>query len=151
MSVAATGLGLRISLDEGRTWTETSSPGLARVNTLALVPGDPPVILAATTRGLYRSSDASATWSLGAPGLPDSDFTGIAGTPGGASIFVSDFSWGGVYRSDDRGASWIRLSDEGLVTDRVWALGLDARAPGELLAASVSGGLHLLTGANLRP
>jgi len=33
----------------------------------------------------------------------------------------------------------------------VWALGIDARAPDELLAASAAGGLHLLTGANRRP
>jgi photosystem II stability/assembly factor-like uncharacterized protein len=151
MSLAATGVGLRVSQDEGRTWTEMARPGRARVNALAVVPGAALVILAATTRGVYRSADASATWSLGARGLPDSDFTGIAAAPGGASIFVSDFAWGGVYRSDDRGLSWVRLSDDGLVTDRVWTLGLDSGTPGDLLAASVSGGLHLLIGANLRP
>ena len=78
------------------------------------------------------------------------DFTGIAVTPHGDSIFVSDFAWGGVYRSDDLGLSWVRLESDGLVSDRVWALGLDARAPDELLAAPVAGGLHLLTGAKPR-
>ena len=151
MSLAATGLGLQQSRDEGRTWTGIPNPGLARVNALALVPGERPVILAATSRGLYRSSDDAATWSLGAHGLPDSDFTGIAVTPRGDSIFVSDFAWGGVYRSDDRGLSWIRLRDDGLVTDRVWALGIAAAAPDELLAASAVGGLHLLTGASRQP
>ncbi len=151
MSLAATGLGLRLSRDEGRTWAEVPSPGLARVNALALVPGAATVILAATTRGLYRSSDAAATWSLGAHGLPDSDFTGLAVALGGESVFVSDFVWGGVYRSEDRGLSWTRLGDSGLVTDRVWALGIDARSPDELLAASSAGGLHLLIGAARRP
>lgn len=151
MSLAATGLGLQTSRDEGRTWAGMANPGLARVNALALVPGERPVILAATSRGLYRSSDDAATWSLGAHGLPDSDFTGIAVTPRGDSIFVSDFAWGGVYRSDDRGLSWIRLRDDGLVTDRVWALGIASGAPDELLAASAVGGLHLLTGASRQP
>ena len=151
ISLAATGLGLEVSRDEGRTWAEMASPVLARVNAMAVVPGPTPVILAATSRGLYRFSDDTGAWSLGARGLPDSDFTGIAMSPLGDSIFVSDFAWGGVYRSDDRGLSWIRLRDDGLVTDRVWALGIDARAPDELLAASAAGGLHLLTGANRRP
>ncbi len=145
MSLAATGLGLQASRDEGRTWTGIPSPGLARVNSLAVVSGAPRVIFAATSRGLYRSSDDASSWSLGAHGLPDSDFTGIAVSPRGNAIFVSDFAWGGVYRSDDRGFSWSRLKDEGLVTDRVWALGIDARAPDDLLAASGAGGLHLLT------
>ncbi len=151
LSLAATGLGLRASRDEGRTWTEIAGPGRARANALAIVSGEPRVILAATIRGLYRSSDGGASWSKGARGLPDSDFTGIAVSPGGDAVFVSDFAWGGVYRSDDRGLSWMRLKDEGLVTDRVWALGIDLTAPDELLASSLSGGLHLLARTKPRP
>lgn len=151
ISLAATGLGLRTSRDEGRTWVAIASPGPARVNALAVVPGASPIILAATSRGLYRSSDDGTNWSLGARGLPDSDFTGLAVAPDGESIFVSDFAWGGVYRSDDRGVSWTRLRDDGLVTDRVWALGIDSRAPDELLAASSAGGLHLWIGSDRLP
>ncbi len=151
LSLAATGLGLQASRDEGQTWAEVSSPGLARVNALAIVPGEPRIILAATSRGLYRSSDDASNWSPGARGLPDSDFTGIAVSPSGSPIFVSDFVWGGVYRSDDGGLSWTRLRDEGLVTDRVWALEINLMAPDELLAASLSGGLHMLTWAKQQP
>jgi photosystem II stability/assembly factor-like uncharacterized protein len=151
LSLAATGLGLQASRDEGRTWAQISGPGRARVNALAIVPGEPPVILAATSRGLYRSSDDGSNWALGARGLPDSDFTGIAVSPGGDPVFVSDFAWGGVYRSDDRGLSWMRLRDEGLVTDRVWARGLGLSAPDELLASSLSGGLHMLARTKPRP
>lgn len=45
----------------------------------------------------------------------------------------------------------MRLKDEGLVTDRVWALGIDLTAPDELLASSLSGGLHLLARTKPRP
>ena len=143
MSLAATGLGLQASRDEGRTWAAIKAPGPGRVNALALVPGTPGIILAATSRGLYRSTNDGASWSSGGHGLPDSDFTGLAAWPDGGAIFVSDFAWGGVYRSDDRGGSWSRLGDEGLVTDRVWALAIDPRAPDELMAAPLAGGLHL--------
>jgi photosystem II stability/assembly factor-like uncharacterized protein len=146
LSMVATGLGLFTSRDEGRTWTGMTPDKAAptRVHSLAFAGKGRSTILAATTFGLYRSTDFGLTWSRGARGLPDSDYTSLAIAPGGSPIFVSDFAWGGVYRSDDLGLSWTRLSDDGLATNRAWTLGIDLRAPDELLAGSSAGGLHLL-------
>jgi len=144
-SVAASGRGIEISHDEGRTWTRIGVFGPTRVNALGLVSGHSGLILAATTQGLYRSANHGATWSRGGRGLPDSDYTGLAITPGGASLFVSDFIWGGIYRSDDLGHSWRPVREDGLVTDQVWSLGIDPAAPHDLLAGSPVGGLHLLS------
>jgi photosystem II stability/assembly factor-like uncharacterized protein len=113
------------------------------VNAVAVLPGPFSVIVAATSQGLYRSGDEGLSWSLGGE-LPESDFTSIAMVPGGGTVFASDFTWGGVYRSDDRGANWTRLQATGLASERVWALGLDPAMPLDLLAASLVGGLHLL-------
>jgi len=146
LSLAATGLGLLASRDEGKTWTAIAGakPGPARVNALVFAGPTPSIVLAATTFGVYRSTDEGATWSRGGHGLPDSDYTSLAVAPGGSPVFVSDFAWGGVYRSDDLGITWTRLSEDGLATSRAWTLGIDQRAPGELLAGSSAGGLHLL-------
>lgn len=143
-SAAATGHGIEISSDEGRTWTRIGTFGPTRVNALTVVSGASPLILAATTQGLYRSANRGATWSRGGRGLPDSDYTGLAVTPGGEAIFVSDFIWGGIYRSDDLGLNWRPAREDGLVTDQVWSLGIDPVAPHDLLAGSPVGGLHLL-------
>src|SRR6185503_8462253 len=45
--------------------------------------------------------------------------------PDGRTVYVSDFKWGGVYRTEDRGQNWTRLTDDGLASDRVWTVGLD--------------------------
>ena len=146
LSIAAAAFGLQGSRDEGRSWRPLESrPGRARVNALSVLSGSPDVILAATSLGLYRSVDEGATWTLGGGGLPESDFTSIALASDGGAVFASDFTWGGVYRSDDRGAAWTRLDATGLSSDRVWALGIEPSDSLDLLAASLVGGLHVLT------
>ena len=115
------------------------------MNALSTLSGSPGVILAATSLGLYRSVDEGATWTLGGGQLPESDFTSIAPAPDGGAVFASDFTWGGVYRSDDRGAVWTRLDATGLLSARVWALGIGRSDSLDLLAASLVGGLHVLT------
>jgi photosystem II stability/assembly factor-like uncharacterized protein len=120
---------------------------------VAFLPGEPRLILAASSDGLYQSADLGRTWTRGGWGLPHSDITGLAVHPNGRTVYVSDFKWGGVYRSEDRGQSWTRLTDQGLASDRVWTVGLDPASPDELLAASLAGGLHLFTsrGPSTRP
>ena len=45
---------------------------------------------------------------------------------------------------DPAGLTWERLPTDGLVTDRVWTVGLDPTAPDRVLAASPAGGMHML-------
>jgi hypothetical protein len=134
------------SKDGGHTWVALPGTAFGRVNALAIVPGAPTVLLAATHRGLRRSHDLGATWTEGALNLPDSDYTGLLVSGGGEVIHVSDFAWGGVYRSDDRGVSFRRLAIPGLASDRIWALG-SGLSPGDLLASPLVGGLHWLESA----
>jgi hypothetical protein len=68
--------------------------------------------------------------------------------PDGRTLYVSDFTWGGVFRSADAGRSWQRMPTDGLASDHVWALGVDPEAPERLLAAAAAGGLHLLVPSN---
>lgn len=143
LALAATRAGLRISRDTGLTWAAVEGKAFGRVNALAIVPGRPAVMIAATHRGVRVSADEGRTWSMGARGLPDSDYTSLAATEDGGAIFVSDFSWGGIFRSEDRGASWTRLTGEGLATDRVWTLGIGPPPSTRLLAAPAAGGLHV--------
>jgi photosystem II stability/assembly factor-like uncharacterized protein len=143
--VAATPLGIFKSADGGATWAQTSAGfGDAQAHTLAFVPSSDRALFAATGKGLFRSSDQGATWSRVTGGIPWTDITGLAVHADGRTVYASDFTWGGIFRSSDGGATWERMPSEGLVSDRAWTLAVDPAAPERVLAASPTGGLHLL-------
>jgi len=142
--MAATAVGFLRSLDGGATWAPASTGIGDPPHTLAFLPGSDAVVFATTRNGLYRSGDQGRTWARCGGGLPPSDFTGFAAHADGRTLYVSDFTWGGVFRSDDAGQTWRRLPSAGLVSERVWTVGVDPASPEHVLAASASGGLHLL-------
>jgi hypothetical protein len=63
---------------------------------------------------------------------------------GSDRIYVSDFTRGVLFESGDGGATWRRMATEGLVSERIWALGFDQSLPKRLWAATVAGGLQIL-------
>jgi len=144
LMLAATSMAFFRSRDGGETWTAVSRGLGADTHSLAVLPGNDRVVFASTGAGLYRSTDQAQTWTRCASGIPFSDITGLATHPDGRTLYASDFTWGGVFRSQDAGNTWERLPTNGLVTDRVWAVGLDPTAPDRVLAASPAGGMHLL-------
>jgi photosystem II stability/assembly factor-like uncharacterized protein len=139
---AATSLGLFTSADAGESWTPRGGTPDSCIHSLAFLPGGDRVLFVATPRGLFRSPDQGETWAPRGGGLPLSDITGLALHPDGRVLYVSDFARGGVYRSEDAGDSWVRVTSEGLVSDRVWGLALDPAEPRLLIAAAPAGGLH---------
>jgi photosystem II stability/assembly factor-like uncharacterized protein len=143
--LAATTLGFQRSADAGETWT-ASAGNLegADPHRLLFLPANDRVAFAATSRGLFRSTDAGASWSRHAGGVPFTDITGLAADPQGRTLYASDFTTGGVFKSADGGESWRRLAVDGLVTERVWSLAIDPKAPDRVFAATPSGGLHVL-------
>ncbi len=143
LTLAATPLGFFKSADGGATWAAVSAGAPdGRVQNLAFLPGNDRVVFASSSRGLMRSADQGRTWEHRGGGLPLLDITGLAMDPNGRTIFVSEFSEGGVWQSLDAGETWSRFPTTGLSSERVWALALDVRAPGRLLAAAAAGGLH---------
>ncbi len=143
--LAASPLGFFKSVDGGDRWVLVSRGlGATEAHTIAFVPSDDRVVYATSTRGLFRSKDQGATWSQVTGGIPFTDITGLAVGPDGRTLYASDFTWGGIFRSVNGGDTWERLPTEGLVSDRVWTLSVDPTAPGRILVASPRGGLHLL-------
>ncbi|MGH9392756.1 MAG: WD40/YVTN/BNR-like repeat-containing protein, partial [Terriglobales bacterium] len=93
----------------GRLSLDTSGAP-ARIQALAAAPtaAGGRLILAATSRGLYQSSDWGAHWSLGGHGLPAADLRAIEVRPDG--IYVLAAAVGAVYRSSDQGQHWQAVS-----------------------------------------
>jgi photosystem II stability/assembly factor-like uncharacterized protein len=143
--VAATPLGIFRSTDGGDVWAQISSGlGNAQVHAVAFVPSDDRVLFAATPQGLFRSADQGVTWGRATGGIPWTDITGLTVHPDGRTMYASDFSHGGVFRSVDAGTTWERMPSEGLASERIWTLAVDPASPERLLAASPTGGLHLM-------
>jgi photosystem II stability/assembly factor-like uncharacterized protein len=143
VALAATPLGFFESLDEGASWTPVSGRiGDARVQGLAFLPGSDRVVFAATGQGLYKSENRGRSWRPRGGGLPLLDITGLAVSPDGRTVVASEFTQGGLWRSNDAGETWSAVPTDGLSTPRIWTLALDPARPERLLAATPSGGLH---------
>lgn len=114
-----TGIGLIKSTDGGNTWSAPVYLGDSSVTTLVMVsPDDSNIVLATTNKGLFRSADAGASWTLVlAPGASPYAWT-IAHT--GANRFAvsletnheatSGTTDGNVYVSSDGGVTWTLAS-----------------------------------------
>lgn len=97
------------TLDGGRSWRDSSS-GLVgagdSVNQVLLSSSSPPVLLAATSIGLFRSHDAGETWSRIGSGLPPGEriacLTQNPRTP--STLYAGAY---GVFRSLDAGETWM--------------------------------------------
>jgi photosystem II stability/assembly factor-like uncharacterized protein len=125
---AATG-GLWISEDAGASWRAYSDflPNLS-ITTLVIDPANPQVMYLGTGEasqgfvgvGAFKSADGGATWQfLAATNVdanPDWRFVNrLAIHPAQTSILLAgvsndNFTTGGIYRSTDAGASWLKVA-----------------------------------------
>ncbi len=129
--------------DGGQTWNKVLYKDAdTGATALAMEPGNPKVLYAAlwqTRRppwnvyppsngpgsGLYKTSDAGATWTKLTQGLPASvgriGLSISAAAPNRVYANVdSSPGMGGIYRSDDAGATWTHLAGEVRLWQRGW-------------------------------
>ena len=125
--------GLYKSTDGGATWkavlTISENTGVTEV---AMDPRNPDVLYAAAYQrrrrvwalidggpesAIYKSTDAGKTWKKLTHGLPKVDMgrIGLTVAPANPDVIYAVIeaaeTAGGIYRSDDRGATWTRRSD----------------------------------------
>ena len=104
------GCGVLVSRDSGETWglqgeKEFTSAAFYRI---AVHPSDPETAWAATSKGLFRTTDAGTTWKAVTQGLPNIDDNVIAATdvvinPTTPTTVYAAFFNNYVYRSTDAG------------------------------------------------
>jgi photosystem II stability/assembly factor-like uncharacterized protein len=135
--------GVYKTTDGGLTWKHVLDKGPdIGISDMAIANDKPNIVFAATWNahrppwstyapltgpgsGLYRSTDAGATWSrLTGHGLPEGDWgrVGVAVSPDGMRVYalISDKKLSGLYRSDDGGATWNRVNKDPRLTSRNW-------------------------------
>jgi hypothetical protein len=124
------GAHLHVSTDRGRSWTETGMPAFAKSEDKSapavseiwsLEAGSQPGVLWAGTKpgGLFRSDDAGESWTLNEPlwmapgrdkwfggGTEQPVIHSVAVDPSNKQRVAIAVSCGGVWRSQDDGASW---------------------------------------------
>ena len=120
--------GLFMSRDGGETWTKTLGGGpWTGVSDVVLDPRDPEVLYAATWQhhrtvaaymgggpetGIHRSTDGGTSWTELETGLPEGDMgkIGLAISMENPDVIYAAIELerrSGVWRSEDRGASWV--------------------------------------------
>ncbi len=129
------------STDGGRTWKKVLfKDKVTGAVDLCFEPGNPRVVYATMWQGirkpgqkgtaygpgsgLYKSSDEGFTWvPITGPGLPETDWgrSGVAVAPGtrGQRVYLileAKEKNGGLYRSDDGGASWKKITEDRRIT-----------------------------------
>ncbi len=104
-------------------WTGNGPVG-GEVNAVLVDPSSSSVLYAATTPGgVFRSSNAGATWAAANTGLFDTNTYALAADPSAAgTLYVGTDA--GVFKSTDGGARWT-AANNGLPALQVRALGID--------------------------
>jgi photosystem II stability/assembly factor-like uncharacterized protein len=130
------------SIDGGKTWEKilfrNDSTGVVD---LVMDPRDPSTLYAGLWQagrtpwqlisggagsGLFKTTDAGRTWTeiTRNPGLPKGVIgnVGIAVSPANSKrlFAIVEAEDGGVFRSDDAGASWIKVNEERKLRQRAW-------------------------------
>jgi photosystem II stability/assembly factor-like uncharacterized protein len=158
----STARGVFRSRDGGKTWQRTlyvdQTTGAAD---LARDPADPHVLYAAMWRfrrepwtftsgggtrdGLYKSVDGGTTWrQITGHGFPPAPLgrigIGIAPSRSSRIYVVAQSAHGTIWRSDDAGASWKRVSSDTLPEQRPFYfshLAVDPKKPDHVIAVSM--------------
>ncbi|GLS25915.1 VPS10 domain-containing protein [Marinibactrum halimedae] len=127
--------GLYKTTDGGKNWEQVLTPEdeWTGVTSLAIDPRNPNKLYAATWSrqrtvaayvgtgpgaGIHTSDDGGETWTELETGLPEGNMgkIGLAISPINPDVIYAaietDNRKGGVYRSENRGASWTKMSDE---------------------------------------
>jgi len=106
-----TARGVLKSSDDGATWQILNTGFVATtVNQLMMLPTQPALLLAATTFGVYRSSDRGNTWSE-ARGLTDPYVVCLARDPSAAGEIYAGTWSSAVFVSRDSGATFTLVAE----------------------------------------
>jgi photosystem II stability/assembly factor-like uncharacterized protein len=136
--------GLYVSEDLGRSWQPRSKPADCEIYQISLADRGWGLMLAATSRGLYRSIDQGRTWTRPLGGVSDATVNAVLLHPlRNQECYAAMF--GKVYRSNDYGASWLPFDSSGLEGTSVRSFKILPEAPDRLLVVTAARGVFVHT------
>lgn len=142
-------LGILRTTDGGLNWTVLNPGGPLATHSVRSVIARGNTLLAATSAGLYRSTNTGGSFTLlsgaAGSGLPAGHCAEVVGRPGALATLYAVLISGsapGVYRSLDTGATWTKVSSSAVDTDLSGATRarLAVGAPGQVFLGIVRSG-----------
>jgi photosystem II stability/assembly factor-like uncharacterized protein len=151
------GDGIWHSTDGGKTWRFAGLAGAGQISEISIDPRDPRTVVVgvlgrvfadSTTRGVFVTHDGGARWARTLYVGPSSGVSDLVRDPDKSStLFAGVYQFrrqpwmmasggpnGGVYRSDNGGATWHKLSGRGLPPAPTGRIGLAAAGGGRVYA-----------------
>ena len=100
------GAGIFKSTDRGVTWThllaKAGDGNFRYINRMEVVPSNSEVLVAATNRGIFRTTDGRATWIQVYSGVVQN----LRSQPGNFNRMIGGHARTGMIYSDDAGVTW---------------------------------------------
>ena len=108
--------GVYRSIDSGTSWTQISSANLQAIvhaGAAVIHPSNPTLLFVASDQGVRRSTDSGVTWALSLAGGFATSLVADPAVPGrlyAAILNATNETLAGVFRTDDFGANWVKLT-----------------------------------------
>lgn len=132
--------GLWVSRDRGRNWSEVAGLHGQSIRAFVQAPSNPKVFFAGTLEGVFRSTDAGATWEqISEKGSREiHEVESLAVDPSNPAI-VYVGTWHLPWKTSDGGKSWHNIK-QGLIDDSdVFSIILDPVKPSTVFLSACSG------------
>jgi photosystem II stability/assembly factor-like uncharacterized protein len=132
--------GLRLSRDGGRSWSVVEGLHGQSIRAFAQAPSTPEILYAGTLDGVFRSSDAGASWTLiSPPGIQEiHEVESLAIDPLDPNVVYAG-TWHLPWKTTDGGQNWQSIK-EGIIDDSdVFSIIIDPASPNMVFASACSG------------
>jgi photosystem II stability/assembly factor-like uncharacterized protein len=132
--------GLWISHDRGKTWTTVEAMKGHSIRTFAQAPSNPKLLFTGSLEGVFRSTDAGATWTQISPPASQEihEVESLAVDPVDPNIVYAG-TWHLPWKTTDGGKNWHNIK-QGLIDDSdVFSIIIDPAQPSVVYTSACSG------------
>jgi photosystem II stability/assembly factor-like uncharacterized protein len=136
----SSGGGLWISRDGGHSWTQCAALKGQPVHALVQAPSDPQTLFAGTLTGVFRSSDAGATWKQISPAGDREihEIESLAVDPKNDEIVYAG-TWHLPWKTADGGKTWHNIKQGLIVDSDVFSIIIDPERTKTVYLSACSG------------